>query len=53
LPQGFSKDLIARFICWHIQEHALGALDPKIAKYLGSLARGERSRADPPRRLKL
>jgi hypothetical protein len=51
-PPGFSKDLIARFLCGHIQEQAFGGLDPKIAKYLGGLARGSRSRADPPRRLK-
>ena len=31
-PQGFSKDLIARFLCWHIQEQAFGGLDPKTAK---------------------
>jgi Protein of unknown function (DUF2924) len=51
-PPGFTKDLIARFLCWHIQEQTVGGLDPKIAKHLTSLARGDRSKADRPRRLK-
>ncbi len=51
-PPAFSKDLIARFLCWHIQEQAIGGLDPKTAKHLGGLARGDRSRADRPRRFK-
>jgi Protein of unknown function (DUF2924) len=51
-PPGFTKDLIARFLCWHIQEQAFGGLDPKFAKHLASLAHGDRSRADRARRLK-
>jgi Protein of unknown function (DUF2924) len=51
-PPGFTKDLIARFLCWHIQEQACGGLDPKTAKHLTSLARGDRSPANHPRRLK-
>jgi hypothetical protein len=51
-PRGFTKDLIARFLCWHIQEQALGGLDPKTANHLASLARGDRSPADRPSRLK-
>jgi Protein of unknown function (DUF2924) len=51
-PRGFTKDLIARFLCWHIQEQAFGGLDLKTANHLASLARGDRSRADRPRRLK-
>jgi Protein of unknown function (DUF2924) len=51
-PPAFSKDILARFLCWHIQEQAFGGLDPKIAKHLGELAQGDRSRADRPRRLK-
>jgi hypothetical protein len=39
-PPAFSKDLMARFICWHIQEQALGGLDPQIEKILDSLGRG-------------
>jgi hypothetical protein len=46
-----SKDILARFLCWHIQEQAFG-LDPKTAKHLGGFARGDRSPADRPRRLK-
>jgi hypothetical protein len=46
------KDLIARFLCWHIQEQALGGLDPETTRHLASRARGNRSRADRPRRLK-
>jgi hypothetical protein len=51
-PPGFTKDLVARFLCWHIQEQVFGGLNPQTAKHLESLARGDRSRADRPRRLK-
>src|ERR1700747_1374773 len=51
-PPGFTKDLIARFLCWHIQEQAFGGLDPQTAKHLSSLARGDKSPANYPRRLK-
>jgi hypothetical protein len=49
-PDGFSKDLVARFICWHIQEQPLGGLDPQTAKLLDGFAPG--AEAAPPRRLK-
>jgi Protein of unknown function (DUF2924) len=49
-PPSFTKDLIARFICWHIQEQALGGLGPDTAKLLDGLARGRR--AEGFRRLK-
>src|SRR3982074_1335742 len=48
----FSKDILARLLCWHIQEQAFSGLDPKIAKHLEGLARGDRSRAARSRRLK-
>jgi Protein of unknown function (DUF2924) len=51
-PPGFTKDLIARFLCWHIQEQAFGGLDPKTTKHLASFTRGARPPADRPRRLK-
>jgi Protein of unknown function (DUF2924) len=51
-PPAFTKDLIARFLCRHIQEQALGGLDPETTRHLASRARGNRSRADRPRRLK-
>jgi hypothetical protein len=51
-PPAFSKDILARFLCWHIQEQAFGGLDPKTAKHLDGLTRGDRSRADRSRRLK-
>src|ERR1700731_3209970 len=51
-PPAFSKDILARFLCWHIQEQAFGGLDPKTAKHLDGLGRGGRSPADRPRRLK-
>jgi hypothetical protein len=38
-PMGFTKDLVVRFICWHIQEQAIGGLDPATAKILDGLAR--------------
>jgi hypothetical protein len=49
-PPAFTKDLMARFLCWHIQEQALGGLDPRIAKLLDDSTRGERPLAE--RRLK-
>jgi hypothetical protein len=49
-PLAFTKDLMARFLCWHIQEQALGGLDARTAKLLGGFARGERPAAE--RRLK-
>src|SRR6201993_4678331 len=51
-PPGFTKDLVARFLCWHIQEQAFGGLDPQTAKHLASCTRGARPPADRPRRLK-
>jgi len=51
-PPAFTKDLMARFICWHIQEQALGRLDPETSKILDILAEGERPGADRPRRLR-
>ena len=51
-PPAFTKDLIARFICWHLQEQALGGLDRDTAKLLDNLARGDKPGADGPRRLK-
>jgi Protein of unknown function (DUF2924) len=49
-PAGFSKDIMGRFICWHVQEQAFGGLDREAAKLLDGLARGERP--VPERRLK-
>jgi Protein of unknown function (DUF2924) len=48
-PLGFTKDLTARFICWHIQEQAFGGLDPETAKALDRYAKGTKQ---PDRRLK-
>ena len=39
-PAAFTKDLVARFLCWHFQEQARGGLDPETAKHLDGLARG-------------
>jgi hypothetical protein len=50
VPPAFSKDLTARFICWHIQEQAFGGLDPRIEKLLDGLGRGDKP--TPDRRLK-
>jgi hypothetical protein len=38
-PSGFTKDLVARFICWHIQEQAFGGLDPETANVLDGYAK--------------
>ena len=43
-PKGFTKDMVARFICWHLQEQAFGGLDPDTAKVLDGLARGDKGR---------
>jgi Protein of unknown function (DUF2924) len=51
-PPGITKDLIARFLCWHLQERAFGGLDPQTAKHLASFTRGARPPEDRPRRLK-
>jgi hypothetical protein len=49
-PKGFTKDLIVRFICWHIQEQAFGGLDRETAKILDGSTPGRK--APPVRRLK-
>jgi Protein of unknown function (DUF2924) len=51
-PPAFTKDLVARFLCWHIQEQAQGGLDPETAKHLDGRARGDKPGADRPRRFK-
>jgi len=48
-PKGFTKDLVVRFICWHIQEQAFGGLDPQAAKVLDGLAQNDKP---PDRRFK-
>jgi hypothetical protein len=50
-PPAFTKDLMARFLCWHLQEQAFGGLDPATAKILDGFANGNRPVA--ARRLKL
>jgi hypothetical protein len=49
-PKGFTKDLVARFLCWHIQEQAFGGLDSGTAKILNGFVRGDKPL--PARRLK-
>ena len=51
-PAAFTKDLLARSICWHIQEQAFGGLDRETAKLLDGFGRGKRSGPETPRRLK-
>jgi hypothetical protein len=51
-PSVLSKDLVARFLCWHLQEQALGGLDANSAKLLDGLSSGDNGAADRPRRLK-
>ena len=41
-PPALTKDLLARFLCWQIQEQALGGLDRETAKLLDRLARGDK-----------
>src|SRR3974390_3548635 len=49
-PPAFTKDLVARFLCWHIQEQAFGELAADTAKLLDGIARGDKPAMD--RRLK-
>ena len=49
-PLAFSKDLLARDVCWSIQEQAFGGLDPVISKRLDCL--GREGAPKPDRRLK-
>ena len=49
-PAAFTKDLVARFLCWHIQEQAFGELAADTATLLDSVARGDKPAMD--RRLK-
>ena len=51
-PPTFAKDLMARFLCWHIQEQAQGGLDLETAKHLDGPARGAKPGANRPTRLK-
>ncbi len=51
-PPAFTKDLVVRFICWHIQEQALGGFDQDTAKHLDGLASGDKPNAARPRRFK-
>jgi hypothetical protein len=49
-PTAFTKDLMARFICWHIQEQTHSGVDANTVKFLDGLARDDKPKAD--RRLK-
>jgi len=51
-PSAFTKDLVARFICWHLQEQALSGFDPSAMKLLDGLAGGDKRGAERVRRLK-
>ncbi len=51
-PPAFTKDLMGRFICWHIQEQDLGGLDRDTAEFLDGLVRRDKPGADNFRRLK-
>ena len=50
-PSAFTKDLLARFICWHLQEQTFGGPDPGMHKLLDGLADGDK-RGAGARRLK-
>jgi hypothetical protein len=49
-PAAFSKDLLARAICYRLQEQALGDLSASTGRLLRSLVN---SGAEPPRRIKV
>jgi hypothetical protein len=50
-PPALTKDLLARFLCWHVQEQAFGGLDPATVRILDGFARGGKPVAE--RRFKL
>jgi Protein of unknown function (DUF2924) len=45
-PPVFAKDLVVRFLCWHLQEQAFGGLDSDTAKLLDRVSRGDRPGTD-------
>ena len=49
-PDALSKDLIARALCYRLQEESLGGLDPQLRRLLTSLAKPG---AEPIRHLKI
>lgn len=49
-PAAFSRDLLARAICYRLQEQALGGLNPPTARLLRSL---QKPGADAPRQVKV
>jgi hypothetical protein len=51
-PRALTRDLLARFLCWHIQEQALGGLDRETANLLDRFARAGKPGAGRPRRLR-
>jgi len=51
-PSAFTKDPVARFICWHLQEQAFGGLDPSAMELLDGLAHGDKRGAERAKRLK-
>jgi hypothetical protein len=51
-PPALTKNLLARSICWQIQEQALGGLDPDVAEFLDGRAGRDKRQAGSHRRLK-
>ena len=51
-PPLLTKDLMARFICWHTLEQALGGPDQNNIRLLDGLVLGGKPRADHTRRLR-
>jgi len=49
-PAAFSKDLLARAICYRLQEQAFGGLSASTGRLLGFLAK---QGAEPPRQVKV
>lgn len=52
VPKALTRDLLARTICWHIQERVFGGHGPAILKLLANYAKGQHVEADRLRRLK-
>jgi hypothetical protein len=49
-PQSLSKDLIARILCYRLQEKVMGRLAPRLGKALDAIGRGDEA---PLRRIKV
>ena len=48
-PPAFTKDLIAQFVSWQVQEQSVGGLDKDTVRFLDGLARGDKDLVEAPK----